>query len=644
MLATLVPIPALAATFPEVGHDIDARLDPAARRLEVTDEITLTGDGTLEFRLSPRFARPSVEIDGAAIEIAGNPDGWRVPIQGTGEKRVTITYLGPLAPLDAGGGPFGGEEAGSSPMGSFLPGGAAWLPVIDAERVAYRLTVRVPAGFRAVATGTLIEETPEHTVYSAAPAFEEPSLFVGPWDMRERWAGNLRLRTYFEPDLAGLSDDYLQVAEDQIKRFSDLIGPYPFQGFSILSAPLPVGLGFAGLTYIGRQVLPLPFMRGQSLPHEILHNWWGNGVRVDYATGNWCEGLTTYMADYGLTAERDPEAAREMRFGWLRDYAALPEERDGSLVDFKARVHGAAKIIGYDKSAYLFLMLRDRLGDDAFDRGIRLFWERHRLRQAGWSDLRAAFEATSGQELGEFFHQWVARTGAPRLRLDEATTKRTRGGHALTVRIGQGSPTYRLDVPVVIETAGGKLRRTIALDGLETTATLDLDAEPVAIALDPDYRLFRHLAPGEAPPILRDVTLDPRTRLLLVGPHQDAARELAGRLMDAGATAGRPVAGTPLAIIGTTADVAEALAEHGLRDVPAALGGKGTARVWTASAEGGAPVLVVAADDRASLEALLRPLPHYGRQSYLVFQGREAVDRGVWPPGASPLRRTVTAE
>ena len=74
------------------------------------------------------------------------------------------------------------------------------------------------------------------------------------------------------------------------------------------------------------------------------------------------------------------------------------------------------------------------------------------------------------------------------------------------------------------------------------------------------------------------------------------------------------------------------------------LAGKGTARVWTARTDAGAGVLVIAADDRAALEALMRPLPHYGRQSYLVFQGREAVERGVWPSGDSPLRRAVKVD
>jgi len=33
-------------------------------------------------------------------------------------------------------------------------------------------------------------------------------------------------------------------------------------------------------------------------------------------------------------------------------------------------------------------------------------------------------------------------------------------------------------------------------------------------------------------------------------------------------------------------------------------------------------------------------LPHYGRQSYLVFDGARAVERGVWP--APGLERPLT--
>jgi aminopeptidase N len=28
---------------------------------------------------------------------------------------------------------------------------------------------------------------------------------------------------------------------------------------------------------------------------------------------------------------------------------------------------------------------------------------------------------------------------------------------------------------------------------------------------------------------------------------------------------------------------------------------------------------------------LIRPLPHYGRQSYVIFDGAKAIHRGAWP-------------
>jgi aminopeptidase N len=41
--------------------------------------------------------------------------------------------------------------------------------------------------------------------------------------------------------------------------------------------------------------------------------------------------------------------------------------------------------------------------------------------------------------------------------------------------------------------------------------------------------------------------------------------------------------------------------------------------------------MVVSAKDAEALSALSRPLPHYGRQSWLVFEGSKAVDKGIWP-------------
>jgi hypothetical protein len=42
-------------------------------------------------------------------------------------------------------------------------------------------------------------------------------------------------------------------------------------------------------------------------------------------------------------------------------------------------------------------------------------------------------------------------------------------------------------------------------------------------------------------------------------------------------------------------------------------------------------VTLVSARDVTALAALARPLPHYGRQSYVVFEGAKMIERGIWP-------------
>jgi hypothetical protein len=87
--------------------------------------------------------------------------------------------------------------------------------------------------------------------------------------------------------------------------YEDMLGPYPFRRFAVVENILPTGYGMPTFTLLGRQVLKLPFIPETSLGHEILHSWFGNSVYVDYAKGNWSEGLTSYLADHYYDALKE---------------------------------------------------------------------------------------------------------------------------------------------------------------------------------------------------------------------------------------------------------------------------------------------------------------------------------------------------
>ncbi len=638
---------AVVAADGRIHHDIDIRLDPATGRISINDAVQVDRGGDLDVSLADWLSIESARLGDRPVEIQQRAGGWRLKLP-TGDSRVVALELrGQIPPLPTNGRP---RTAGgvSGVEGSYLPGYAGWLPRFGDGPISYRLRVETPLPHRAVATGRLVDETDDGETYGATfmadRPTEPPSLFAGPFDISERQHGEIRLRTYFHPELASLADDYLTTSAAYLDRFAAAIGVYPYDDFHIVSAPLPVGLGFPNLTYVGRRVLPLPFMRGRSLAHEILHNWWGNGVAVNYADGNWSEGLTTYMADYAVVADRGADAAREMRLGWLRDYAALPDSRDMPVTRFTAKRHDAAQVVGYNKVAFIFHMLRQEIGDAAFTAALRQFWQDRQLQTAGWTELKAAFEEAHGEGLGWFFDQWLDQAGAPRIELGPIVVGDD-GQHTVTVTLRQTPPAYRLSVPVMIETEAGRERRSIQLDGQAGAATLRLAARPFAIHVDPDHDLFRRLLPGESPPIFRDVTLAADTRTLILTDDEAAratARRLADRLLDTplqliDARADAPDR-YPLLVIGLAEQVRPALRRAGLAS---RLDGAGTARAWATRRPNGQPVLVVTAADGDALGALLRPLPHYGRKSFAVFQGRRAIDTGVWPVRDSPLRRVL---
>jgi len=643
----LSPVRATAGSAPPPHLELDIRLDPTARQLAAEAILTTRAD-TLDFTLEPALSLTRLAIDGRpqALPLADGEAGrYRLSLVGPAPHHLQLAYQGRLAPLPD---MDHKEVLGHLPPmaavnGSYLPAGSGWYPDPGLP-FSYRLRLQLPAGQKGLVPGRLMQES-DTQGYQAEFDFPQPiegiALMAGPYTVAERLVERsgqppLRIRTWFYQDMADLAEGYLADSARYIARYSQEIGPYPFDAFSVVASPLPTGFGMSGLTYLGRDVLRLPFIRATSLGHEVLHNWWGNGVTPDWETGNWSEGLTTFMADYAFQEDQSAEAAQAARLGWLRDLAAVPEADDMPLATFTARHHGLSSIVGYNKSAMLFLMLRDAIGVEAFQQGLRLFWQRHRFQRAGWADLQQAFADAAGRDLGDFFRQWVQRAGAPRLRLTQASWVAGK----LSLTLEQSGAPYSLRVPLRLVYPDRQETRWVEASGPRTRIDLPVPDRVMAVELDTDYRLWRRVDLAFFPPILREVFVAPRAGLLLADADPElraAATALAGRLLD---THPKPLThnnGTglpglsPVLVIGQSAGLDSLLARLGLPPRPIQLAGKGSAQIWAARDQDGRPYAVVSVQDTPALQALQRGLPHYGRQSWLVFESTRVQDKGIWP-------------
>ena len=194
----------------------------------------------------------------------------------------------------------------------------------------------------------------------------------------------------------------------------------PYSKFALVENFWETGYGMPSFTLLGEQIIRFPFILTSSYPHELLHNWWGNGVFVASTGGNWCEGLTAYLADHLFAEQRGQGARPPARHPATGHGLRHAGERLSGCRGFASRHNAVTEAIGYGKTAMMWNMLRDKVGDAQFVTALQAFYRDNRFREASFDDIEKSFEAVSGLDLREFFDQWVKDTGTPELQLDRA--------------------------------------------------------------------------------------------------------------------------------------------------------------------------------------------------------------------------------
>jgi aminopeptidase N len=661
---------------PLIQHHLEVRLDPEQGRIEVRDQMRLPESKSQWSLILHTGLDPKI-IDGQAtltrVSAFGHLAEYRLRLKTPGA--VTLTYGGrirhDLERIDESLGRARQWSRGTiAPDGVFLDGSSGWYPRIPESHQSFILDVRLPEGWSAIAQGAgktdpitgqsqWSESQPQDDIYLIAARFHA---------YHKRSAGvEAEAQVYLrEPD-AALAKRYLDATQEYLAFYSDLIGPYPFAKFALVENFWESGYGMPSFTLLGPRVIRLPFILQTAYPHEILHNWWGNGVYVDYESGNWSEGLTNYLADYWLMerAGRGVEGRRDM----LKSFADYVRQgRDFPLTEFVQR-HGAdSQAIGYNKGAMVFHMLRRELGDEHFIQGLRRFYADNRFRAAGYSDLRRAFENVSGRDLGTFFAAWIERAGAPRLVLEDVEIRSTPEGDRISGRIRQTQPEppFPLSLPVVIDLDSGEsVIETIASRERETRFDITLQSAPVRLRLDPDFEVFRELASGELPVTLSNLFGADQGLILIPAEAPEALasgyRHLAetwrsghpGWQIREDRAFDRLPSDRPVWLLGWEnrhlAAFAREATDFNLTVDSKTLDLNFTPEPSPMDPETDSPVLTrwigerpiawMATHEPDTLPALARKLPHYGKYSVLIFSGPEASNRlkGQWPSGDSAL-------
>lgn len=395
-----------------------------------------------------------------------------------------------------------------------------WFPCLDKPHVKMttELRVRAPAGWVVLSNGECIARPKgrAHGVHHYRLDQPHPAYLVtlvaGEFSVVEDRPARLeRGRTipvsYYVP--RSRRDDAKRSFGDtpaMIEHFSALLGvDFPFSRYSqvVVSDFFFGGMENTTATTLYEHALldaraTIDATTNDLVAHELAHQWFGDYVTCRDWSHAWLnEGFATYFEHVEREARLDRD---EYDWGIAVDRDAyLDEARDRYVRPIVSRDYREPMDLFdrhlYEKGALVLHMLRRRLGDDVFWRGVRHYLERHAHGIAETNDLMRAFEAVSGEALERFFDQWVYRPGHPDLKVAI-----TWEDGLLSIRVkqrqkGNDVATFAFTLEVLVALPSGGLERHEKEVTESTDALLvRLSERPLFVVFDPEQRVIASVA------------------------------------------------------------------------------------------------------------------------------------------------------
>lgn len=506
-------------------HRIHAKIDHRTASVYVHDTVEFYGSQAhgadpLVFHLNKNLCLAEcgegwiAEMIGAGEE---NTNRYRLTGAGKGSGRVRIPlyYHGRIGgEIKTGSADYarGFSETDGiiSPDGIYLAGSTRWVPIFEGSTLfTFELTTEVDEPWQVVSQGTremnLSSGGRRRVRHSSPDPMDEVFLVAGKWREYSRQAGKVLVQVFLRSPDNELANRYLGATGHYLDLYTRLIGDYPYGKFALVENFWETGYGMPSFTLLGPRVIRFPWILHSSYPHELLHNYWGNSVFVDYSGGNWCEGITVYMADHLIKEQQG--LAREYRRNTLQKFTDyVNPANDFPPSQFTSRNNPSEEAIGYGKVMMFNNMLRDELGDDIFLKGYGDFYASNRFRHASFEDIRSSFEKVSGRDLKHVFDQWINRKGAPSLRLHDVRVAREGNRYELSwaLKQVQEGGLFNLKVPVAVYLEGREDVHMFRIDLSEAGSRYDrtFDTRPLKISIDPQFNLMRTLDRSEVPTTL----------------------------------------------------------------------------------------------------------------------------------------------
>ena len=408
-----------------------------------------------------------VSISNTTVNYTHENDALIIYLPKSSVANETITFT-----IKYHGIPFDGLRIGATKFGdrSFFnenwPNrGRHWLPILDhpSDKATSEFIVTAPAHYKVVSNGLLLEESSlgNNTMLTHWKQSVPVSswLFVlGVADFAVQYVDDFEGKSiqtwvYSKNREAGFYD-FKEPTKKVLAFYTKYVGPYAYEKLANIQTPsVNGGMETSSAIFYGENLVN---GKGDErtkniVVHEIAHQWFGNAVTEATWDDAWLsEGFATFFtllyyenqygqAEYNNRIIKAKKAVLDMTIK-MPDFSIIAPRT--------AEKEAVTTGLTYQKGAWFLHMLRDKIGEQNFQKGIKSYYKKFYNANATTDEFRMEMEKAAGLDLKVFFKQWLYQPVNPKI---DAIWTYDATSHKININLTQSQLTnFNFDIPIEI--------------------------------------------------------------------------------------------------------------------------------------------------------------------------------------------------
>jgi aminopeptidase N len=378
-----------------------------------------------------------------------------------------------------------------------------WLPCADypGDKAQVDFFVIAPDHYQVVANGLKIEEAvlPNHlkqTHWKETAQLPTKVMVIGVADFvidHPGYPNDIPVYTYVFPENKEVGFKSYAIATEILPFYINKIGPYAYQKLAnVQSKTIFGGMENAGAIFYFENSVTSKGIE-ELMAHEIAHQWFGDAASEKNFGHLWLsEGFATFMTNVYLENKYGADTLKKRLIKDRTTIFNFEKSRSTPVVD--TAEHNYMQLLNansYQKGGWILQMLRLKLGEDLFWKGIRSYYAKYNGGNANSDDLRVMMEQASGQDLKPFFKQWLYTPGHPKLSIGwkYIATKKV---VELTIVQNQDA-LFEFPLQIALD----KKLQDINIKQKTTVIQIPVNGKPASIIADPNVNLLASFTVAE---------------------------------------------------------------------------------------------------------------------------------------------------